>query len=1841
MKRNQNSRPKTRLLAYILTMAMILSYMPFAALAADPACGHYSALPANNAQQILQKNGNYLYYGDGAANGTTNPVRKITNSKAPGLYINMSKSIKETAVENEFLITLDVETNSVVENNARSDAAVVIVLDISGSMLKNQTSGGSLQNYSVRRLTKAVNAINTFVENFADVRDMSENPIPGERWVSIVAFGSSNNIVLLRDWVNVGNETGVAKTGTQLDNAKLVYTNTGNSSVGTLTGNPTLSTSQMTCISGGLNRALTQLNSLGSKTSKAITSTNTILFTDGEPNQHDGNGNPPSGTYGGSDNYYKWAEVRAASVRGISNLFTVAYGSTTHTNWLRDWVASNPAYNFAGGDNLNLNNVFTVINNQISMLANAWNVTDPMGKYIDYVGLVSSNHASGAVSEAAGTLNWDLKKETADLSKPGVSKYKLTYKIRLNTAAIEASDWQSGDVSKYLPTNGTTTLTYTFEKTGNSKPLVSGSADFLIPQVKGYRADFGFNKTDPDGLPLNGFKFLLKSGSWQQEAVSASGAVSFQNILSAREYTLSEVNFVPDEYVGVYRPSTETYDVVVSYGEVFLFPAGTAQRTNAKVIAHFNTSCGKKTFSFVNPYDAGTLTINKNDIGSAPYFQTIAADTAFEITVTFSGSDAALAKIEAPVGFTKSDGSAAGTAVYTGTIAVGGSAIFPLVPAGVTYDVAETDPGSAYAAPTYDAPSGTIAATGNTVNIGNKMYASEGSTVTKDIVSGDPQGPFAPGEQVIFTVVVTNTGGYNITNLEIVDKINGTGSELAIKWINPDGDEEAWTNEANGAMTIIPGGAETFKVYYTVTGEEGANPYNRVDAKITYSTDSTEDKYDEEPFEVKTPDVTIAKSLLGELTRTDDGYVATYQLVVTNSGTATAYNVTVSDSMSDISSAPGSGWSLGTITMENSLTYTSFSAIPAFTLAAGGTETITYTVTFALNEWDSGDMLTPEKQAELDAWLTARDEYEAARAAFEAAVGLYELAVQAAKDTADAAGGPKDAMDAAKAVLDPLESNYLAAQGVVDSLYAQEANGAILFEQAMQKYLEDLIEYQNPTDPENPSVPTEPVMPYEGDFLVDNSAAIAVAEQERDIAYGLYITALDEYNNTAAAYADALKVDRNAFNLPTLESAYNEKLAAFEALGDLSVEFDLANLPGPHNYSNTAGVTHALTAGGSAVGPNYSQPVPVTVDPKIVPNMTINKLVSVDGGSTWNHVAAFPTAAGGTAMFKMTIKNIGLAPITGITWQDIFDGAGVSAVNADGFTGTLGVNETYTFTWETALDNIGNFTALSKTNVFSVTIPGAEADSSPETKDASATVIVPADTYPLVSILKEVKVGSDAWGKHANVVSDSAQDFKFRFTLTNDGTRDAEVNLSDTFSYMNFNGTAYVGTGINVTIDLGADATVTVPAGGTVFVYATLTGVNPGEYIVNKVTASYEGGEPDESEASVSVTPLPKAYFSVEKLVVIEAVSPDNPTERLADTHNITSDDAQTLTYKITIQNRGSVDGDVIITDTLTALAGGRLFLDADLTAQVENPYTITVPSFGTVDLYYVVTGATAGTYKNTAEITLPDGSPNVIVDGEDDATVIIRSIGKAQLTLNKEVRPAGSNADFSKALTQSVSSASGTVNVEFRITVTNTGLAAVKISENALTDMMVNSQGADVMSYITGGLDSLKVSFTLEPGESKPFHVLATIPVGSFTNTATLTSGEVEPVVDGDTVLWPAGSEDSISSSATVTVTVSGPGPGPGPGPDPDPDPILIPDPEVPRAPAPEVDSLIVVEEDVPLVAMPEPDGLIIIDEDVPLGNLPQTSSTSTAGIMAALFGLLAVLGLGGQLRRKEEDEI
>ena len=475
--------------------------------------------------------------------------------------VTVSKTVRETGTENEFEITLQVTTREKLEEiPTSSDAAVVLVMDTSGSM------DGS-------RLTAAKDAAKKFVDKY--VKDSKPTD---KRYAALVEFANDAETII--GWTNLAQGT------TNFENAiKRLKAGGG------------------TNMEAGLQLAYNLINSGKTGVLKDCKNINIVLLSDGCPTFHVDESTRNSTTKvkgvrgGGNEAYpedWKPVETIAGSIRDDKiNLYSVAFqtGSATfwdfkaqppkngdcwnldhwyngvHGRWSKeqkkvsDWMNTFSDKCFTAGEIDDLSVKFENIAKLIKLGAQAWKVTDPMGRFIEYTGAASDTAADhNRFTYADGILRWDLKSSMPEVSEAGDTTtytYTLTYPITLNTAA------EGFEAGKAYATNGTTTLSYYLfsqVKDDTVIPENPNTVDFTVPTVKGYLGTLSFRKVDQDGNALSGASFAISNTSLTGVS-DTNGNVTIAGIPSGFTYTLTETKM--DGYEAL-----EPIPFQVSYGVV-------------------------------------------------------------------------------------------------------------------------------------------------------------------------------------------------------------------------------------------------------------------------------------------------------------------------------------------------------------------------------------------------------------------------------------------------------------------------------------------------------------------------------------------------------------------------------------------------------------------------------------------------------------------------------------------------------------------------------------------------------------------------------------------------------------------------------------------------------------------------------------------------------------------------------------------------------------------------------------------------------------------------------------------------------------------------------------------------------------------------------------------------------------------------------------------------------------------------------------------------------------------------------------------------------------------------
>lgn len=581
-----------RTLALALSLVMVLGLLPAAAFAARVEDEYDSTA------QIEKQSGDAVYYTyqDGTFVKGENPTDpwSVNTQNASVPEVKTSKTIAGTNTENEFEITLKVETTQrIEETHSTPDAAVVLVVDLSGSMAYCSECGREIGEWHKRRckydgqvteqqtrLYEAKQAAKDFLKAYVGIdKDTNAYTDPNAaRYVSIVGYSNGGHgswqgqqyVEQILGWTDLHGETEAATrqklTAADTAISGMVYDNWPYE-VGTNTD-------------AGLKAAENLWANAPSTASGAISNRFTILLTDGEPNTNTGENlresdgyKTPSGYSGYRGDSYNNPAKRAYKIMNTygSKVFSVCFGWSDGYNWLNKF--SNECENADNADKLHV--AFETFIDRIQMAIDAWRVQDPMGSAMsttkDMVDM--TGHDNQAVTVEDGLLTWylqtDLTSESTkiyrvndtqrqhpvsynDYKNDTENEYVVVYSLRYTVLF----DNTGAAADQFYRTNQRTTLDYYLMKDGeyiglDGAVVPSGQSalltmDFKVPAVKGNFGALRFTKVDKNTqAALPGVTFTLtcdcKDPAHTKIAASSdTGTVSFTDIPSGHTYTLTE-----------------------------------------------------------------------------------------------------------------------------------------------------------------------------------------------------------------------------------------------------------------------------------------------------------------------------------------------------------------------------------------------------------------------------------------------------------------------------------------------------------------------------------------------------------------------------------------------------------------------------------------------------------------------------------------------------------------------------------------------------------------------------------------------------------------------------------------------------------------------------------------------------------------------------------------------------------------------------------------------------------------------------------------------------------------------------------------------------------------------------------------------------------------------------------------------------------------------------------------------------------------------------------------------------------------------------------------------------
>ena len=860
---------KKRLVALIMVMALALSLVPVGATGVSKTNGDNG----NSDTQIVDGGGTVYYDKNG------HRVEGATGLD-DNAVVAMSKTVNTTEKENEFEVTLQIQTNQKVTelSSETPDAAVVLVIDLSASMTE---SGGQGKT----RLQLVKEAAKQFIDEFASLSDGKSKCL-----LSIVTFGS--HAVRSLEWTDVANETGRNEAKRIVDSLRAYRSDDG-------TGG--------TNIEAGLMLARNNLSKGPDR--NGVDYLYTVLLTDGQPTYHvdQDNMNETERIWGDRGGGNFTTENDAKDVGDIaedilqlstqSRLYSICFGRTNRGGsvWdsrpFDDWRDANPrttkkttigqwldafsseAYN-GGEDADDLLDNFNSVLSQIALATQAFQVTDSMGTNMTFGEFkdLGGNHAD--YNAGTDTLTWNVRDSSIDKSissatpddEYAVLGYTLKYTVTLDNLVNQQFTNENP-----APVNQKATLTYAFQdEEGNWHGDEEGNVltgEFLVPTVKSLYDDLTFTKEGSDGKKLEGVTFTLTTADkvgWSMPATSnQDGTVSFTNIPSGHTYTLTETSTPPG-----YNPA-EDITVTVTKGNVATSMDQDGNSLNEGVL--------------INQAKTGTLTVTKT-VKELPEGLAGLPEN-FAIAVTNSSGET-VATLKYGTDNVESD-----TTYYSET---GTWNLNNLAPG--TYTVTESNyEVEGYSVKTTGNATATVtagkAATANLTNTYTKQVPGLEVTKTLDKVNGADydSGMVKVDDELTYTITVKNTGNTTLKNIDVSDTLTiaGTASTLSLY------ESEDCTGDAVTSIeSMAPSTSQILYAKYTVLATDaGKEIINSATAEVTDGPRDTPD----DP-----PKVTVENPALSVIKEVDKGSVKVgdtinYTITVTNTGNVDLTDVKITD----------------------------------------------------------------------------------------------------------------------------------------------------------------------------------------------------------------------------------------------------------------------------------------------------------------------------------------------------------------------------------------------------------------------------------------------------------------------------------------------------------------------------------------------------------------------------------------------------------------------------------------------------------------------------------------------------------------------------------------------------------------------------------------------------------------------------------------------------------------------------------------------------------------------------------------------------------------------------------
>ncbi|HNY00804.1 MAG TPA: vWA domain-containing protein, partial [Oscillospiraceae bacterium] len=258
----------TRTLCLLMSLVMALSLVQVSVFATEA--------PA----QVMS--GNYVLNKDGtiSEDGSGNAVTAATARTQGDYTLTKTAAANSSRGENWFNVTVQVGTTQTITTN---DAAVVLVIDTSGSMAYCAECGGEKSHSSTCKYynkNKHNNDVTleqsrmaaTITEAKAFVQNLKDSNSGGKVYVSVVRFSgfSQSDASLVRNWTDVSTDAGAAAVKNSINSTNLFARGGTNMEAGLMMARNLLNVTAASIGGGSVNIS-------------ALANKYTVLLTDGQP----------------------------------------------------------------------------------------------------------------------------------------------------------------------------------------------------------------------------------------------------------------------------------------------------------------------------------------------------------------------------------------------------------------------------------------------------------------------------------------------------------------------------------------------------------------------------------------------------------------------------------------------------------------------------------------------------------------------------------------------------------------------------------------------------------------------------------------------------------------------------------------------------------------------------------------------------------------------------------------------------------------------------------------------------------------------------------------------------------------------------------------------------------------------------------------------------------------------------------------------------------------------------------------------------------------------------------------------------------------------------------------------------------------------------------------------------------------------------------------------------------------------------------------------------------------------------------------------------------------------